>query len=206
METAAITAITGDGNVELWLSFDEQENNKMLIAYHTGSTRSEQWNRYSTQKSNLIFLVKGESCYIEALMKHNTGNYNMAVEWLRPGETGITPSEIIPGLVLSPLMLPDITKNAHLAFSEESGVSDSLVFSVYPNPSSGRINISASSRPSEPVDISIISPLGEIIFKKRIYLENNFFIDMEGLVSGYCIVQIKSGEYLVHKKLLIMRE
>lgn len=93
--------IASDDYGELWLSTNDQPANKKKIAYHTSYTNSRQWNKFPTQKSVAINLVKGQKYFIEALMKEATGGDNLAVAWQKPGQSGIWPSEVIPGSVLS---------------------------------------------------------------------------------------------------------
>jgi hypothetical protein len=98
--------IASDANGQLWLSTTNSAANKVLIAYHTGTTNSRQWNKYSTQKSAAVSLVAGQQYYVEALMKESTGNDNLAVGWAKPGESTGAPSEVIPGSRLMS-QLPD---------------------------------------------------------------------------------------------------
>lgn len=94
--------IAGDDNAELWLGTNDQASSRARIAYHTGWTNSREWNKYATQKSAPITLVGGARYYIEALMKEGGGGDNLSVGWLKPGQTGTTPSQVIPGTQLSP--------------------------------------------------------------------------------------------------------
>jgi len=94
--------IASDNNGELWLSTNDQPASRKKIAYHTSATGSREWNKYTTQKSVKINMVKGQKYYIEALMKEAYGGDNLAVGWLKPGQSGSVPSQIIPGSVLSP--------------------------------------------------------------------------------------------------------
>jgi len=89
--------IASDANGQFWLSTTTNPANKVLIAYHTGTTNSRQWNKYSTQKSAPISLIAGQQYYVEALMKESTGTDNLAVGWAKPGESTAAPSEVIPG-------------------------------------------------------------------------------------------------------------
>jgi len=98
--------IASDANGQLWLSTTSNPANKVLIAQHTGTTNSRQWNKYSTQKSVSISLVAGQLYYIEALMKESTGNDNLAVGWAKPGQSTSAPSEVIPGINIT-TQLPD---------------------------------------------------------------------------------------------------
>ncbi|MBL7744538.1 MAG: PQQ-dependent sugar dehydrogenase [Chitinophagaceae bacterium] len=93
--------IASDNSAELWLSTTSSPANKVRIAYNTSSTNSRQWNKYSTQKSATIALTANTKYYVEALMKESTGNDNMAVGWAKPGQGTSSPSQVIPGSVLS---------------------------------------------------------------------------------------------------------
>ncbi|NVO20460.1 MAG: T9SS type A sorting domain-containing protein [Bacteroidetes bacterium] len=96
--------IAADDNAELWLSTNNQPANKQKIAFHTGWTNSREWNKYTTQRSAAISLIQGQTYYIEALMKEASGGDNLCIGWLKPGQTGTLPSEVVPGAVLSPLI------------------------------------------------------------------------------------------------------
>ncbi len=193
--------IAGDDNVELWLSTDNTEANKIKIAYHTGYTRSRQWNKYSTQKSVYINLVQGQSYYVEALMKHGSGTDNMAVGWLKPGQTGTSPSQVIPGSVLS----PNGPAETSLTLLELSDVVESQVFSVFPNPTSGRVTIAASIKPEGNAEITVVSPNGQIMLKERVSFDNNIELELDSVISGFCILKIEAGDYTEYKKLFIIK-
>jgi hypothetical protein len=193
--------IAGDDNVELWLSTDNNAANKVKIAYHTGYTASRQWNKYSTQKSVYINLVQGQSYYVEALMKHGTGTDNMAVGWLKPGQTGTSPSQVIPGSVLS----PNGPAETSLTVPELSDAGDIQVFSVYPNPTSGRVTIAASIKPESNADITVVLPSGQIVLKERVSFDNNIELDLGSVISGFCILKIEAGDHTEYKKLFIIK-
>lgn len=98
--------ISSDDNSELNLSSDEDPANKQRIAHVTGSpawTDYVEWSKFETQKSAPVSLVAGKRYYIEALLKEDIAEDHLAVGWLKPGELGSAPSEIIPGKQLSPV-------------------------------------------------------------------------------------------------------
>ncbi|MBL0111038.1 MAG: hypothetical protein IPP42_09330 [Saprospiraceae bacterium] len=96
--------IASDDNGELWLSTTSSASNKIRIAYHTAWTNSQEWSKYSTQKSVAINMIAGQQYYIEALMKEGGGGDNLAVGWSKPGESTNLPSEVIPGNRLLPVL------------------------------------------------------------------------------------------------------
>lgn len=95
--------IAGDDSTELWLSTNDSATNKSLIAYSTQWTNSREWNKYTSQKSAAVTLTAGQRYYVEILQKEGGGGDNLAVGWLKPGETGTIPSQVVPGSALSPL-------------------------------------------------------------------------------------------------------
>ncbi|ODS22979.1 hypothetical protein AB835_11285 [Candidatus Endobugula sertula] len=86
--------VSGDNDVELWLSHDITRANKALIAGVRGYTRPQEWDKYSQQQSAPIHLTAGESYYIEALHKESGGGDHLAVGWQLPGSSEI---EVIRG-------------------------------------------------------------------------------------------------------------
>jgi hypothetical protein len=94
--------IASDDSSELWLSTNDVPANARRIAYVSGWTTSHEWNKYSSQKSTPINLIAGQKYYVEALQKEAAGGDNLAVGWAKPGQDTATPSEVIPGSVLTP--------------------------------------------------------------------------------------------------------
>jgi hypothetical protein len=97
--------ISSDDNSALYLSTDEREANKQLIASVPVWTASRQWDRYSSQRSAQIHLLKDQRYYIEALMKEGVGGDNLAVCYkignITPPATG-DGSFIIPASRMAP--------------------------------------------------------------------------------------------------------
>ncbi|TVR47965.1 MAG: PKD domain-containing protein, partial [Puniceicoccaceae bacterium] len=96
--------ISSDDNGELWLSTDDNPANAQLIANVPGWTSSREWNKYAAQRSAPVNLVEGQRYYVRVLHKEGAGGDNVAVGWLKPGESGSVPSEVVPGSVLSPFV------------------------------------------------------------------------------------------------------
>jgi uncharacterized protein (DUF1800 family) len=86
---------------QLWISNDSEPVNKLLRAEITaGSTTPLNWA--TADKTAWLALEAGKKYYIEVLHKAGTGTGdNLAIGWLKPGQTGTVPSEVVPGPVLS---------------------------------------------------------------------------------------------------------
>lgn len=95
--------ISSDDNSELWLSTNDDPDNRQKIAYVIGWTASGEFTKYASQQSVPINLVAGQKYYIEALHKEGTQGDNMQVGWQIPGGVLEKP---IPGSRLSPMGLP----------------------------------------------------------------------------------------------------
>lgn len=106
--------IAANNAAELWISNDAEPINAFKRAWvGTGSTSPQTWNAAPSQKSPWMALEQGRKYYIEILHKAGTagelggaGTDNLAVGWLKPGEMGTAPTEIVPGYVLSPYVVP----------------------------------------------------------------------------------------------------
>jgi hypothetical protein len=83
--------IAGDDNCRLYLQTDslnsESTSNLDQIASVGGWTNYRQWDKYDTQQSAPVYLVKGKRYYVEALMKEHGGGDHVSVRWRRPGGT-----------------------------------------------------------------------------------------------------------------------
>jgi len=117
--------ISSDDYSQLWLSSDTNPSTKVMIASVSGYTNFREWNKYPSQKSSAITLTGGEKYYFEILHKEGEQNDNMSVGWLKPGESGSQPSEIIPSWVLSPYIIPSIVL-APNGDSDNDGISNGI--------------------------------------------------------------------------------
>lgn len=73
--------VAGDDGVELWLSDTADRFSKRKIAYYTGWTNYQQWDKSSTQRSASVRLQAGQEYYIEALVKEYGGADHLSIGW-----------------------------------------------------------------------------------------------------------------------------
>ena len=179
--------------------FTALEANKVLIAYTDKYTSSRQWNKYSTQKSAVIYLVQGNTYYIEALHKEGTVNDNMAVGWLKPGQTGTSPSQVIPGSVLSPrtpLKIATIESRSALI----------PVLDVYPNPARNEILFNLPENLlGEKVVVSIMSMNGQVILNKELTFSGPEQTDIRSCVPGLYILRVQNKDFSINKSFVVYR-
>lgn len=91
--------IASNDNSELWLSTDENEENKTKVASVTGYTHPGQWSKYPSQRSAEVSLRADQKYYIEVLHKEGTGTDHLAVGWELPDGSLERP---VPGMRLIP--------------------------------------------------------------------------------------------------------
>ena len=112
--------LASDDNSELWLSTDANPVHRVLIASVPGYTTEYQWNKYGSQQSTPIPLVKGNSYYLQVLHKDATGGDNVAVGWQKPDGLVEQP---MPTMYYQPYSItnltPIITKNPQDATAED---------------------------------------------------------------------------------------
>ena len=90
--------IVADDAGELWMSDDENPENKKRSCFLDSWAPPREWTRQPSQQSQSIRLEGGRRYYIEALHKQGSAGDYLAVAWQPPGAQ----REIIPGRVLSP--------------------------------------------------------------------------------------------------------
>lgn len=94
--------ISGDDFCQLFLSTDESDANLSMIANVPGWTPHRYWKKYPSQQSVPITLDSRKRYRIVILHKESWGADHVSVGWLKPGESGLYPSEIIPSTALIP--------------------------------------------------------------------------------------------------------
>jgi hypothetical protein len=191
--------ISSDEDGELWLSTNNQEANKQLIAYHTGTTYPSEWNKYATQKSASINLIQGKSYYIEALMKENLYSDNFAVAWSKPGQSTVSPVEVIPGSVLSPIVIKSKEAMPDNLLTDNMDVK----LSVYPNPLGNEVlNIKLENVTTE-ATLSIYSVSGILTYQEKILNSTDIQIDRGIFKSGIYFIKVFNDQFIINSKLII---
>ncbi|GAB4423474.1 MAG: hypothetical protein OHK0039_40060 [Bacteroidia bacterium] len=110
--------VTGDDEIQLWLSTDASPGNATQVCHIPGHTGTSEFTKYSTQHSATIALTGGVSYYIELLHKEGGGGDHFAVYWDGPGiasRTLIDAAYLAPwqGVCTNRLPLPDIAVSAY---------------------------------------------------------------------------------------------
>ena len=191
--------IAGDDNCELWLSTNDLDINKQKIAFHTGWTLPREWNKFTTQKSNVISLIQGHSYYIEALLKEASGGDNLSVGWLKPGQTGTVPSEVIPGSVLSPLGI----KSVEVLFENPDVKNSDISLSVYPNPlNSDVLNLKIENLFSK-ATLKIYTVSGVEYYTGSVQSSGIVHIDRSEFKNGVYVIKLYNDHFVKTIKLIV---
>jgi hypothetical protein len=97
--------VSGDDNCELKLSrLPDQAKDLQSIASVPDWTGYREWNKFASQKSAPIWMLKGRKYYFEVTQKEGGGGDSISVGWAKPGQGKDSPSEVVPGSVLSPVV------------------------------------------------------------------------------------------------------
>lgn len=102
-------AVSGDDDVELWLSTDAYKANKVRVAYFDGWTYAGNYDKYPTQKSGGITLEAGKEYYFEVLHKEKDGGDHAQMAWKKPGDSvwSIVSGNVLSSYLLSNLPAPE---------------------------------------------------------------------------------------------------
>ncbi|RZK98927.1 MAG: T9SS type A sorting domain-containing protein, partial [Hymenobacter sp.] len=136
--------IAGDDMCQLYLSTDDTEANKTLIASVSGWTNPGEWYKYSSQHSVAISLLAGHRYYVEVLHKENDGGDFVSVGWTLPSgqvEAPIAGSHLIPFGTAANATKTTATTQARQAATAAANPGTEAALTVYPNPFSGEASL-----------------------------------------------------------------
>ncbi len=196
--------ISGDDQAGLWLSTDANPTNKVLIAYTELPTAFRQWNKYATQKSAIIPMVKGARYYIETLQKEAIGSDHLSVAVTFPGGLFEGP---IKGSRLSPIVSSARTVSGAAAFATamESrtivGVG-SLKVTATPNPATSYFTLRTSSSNATTLSVKVIDAQGRIVETKLNMAANGTIRIGDKLPAGIYFVEALQGTQKERLKLV----
>ncbi|MDQ2656519.1 MAG: PA14 domain-containing protein, partial [Bacteroidota bacterium] len=195
--------IASNDHSELWLSTDEDAANRVMIASIHGATNVREWNKFRSQKSAPILLIRGKTYYIEALHKQGIGTDHIAVGWQLPDGTLERP---VPGSRLSPI--PSLAQ--HLVDdSEPDEPLEEMSVSIFPNPLTGeRLNIVVSNVSTEagPGEVFIHELTGLPVYHRKLSCESGCEaeIDVAGKFKpGIYLLLIRQGGRTITEKLVV---
>jgi len=206
--------IASDDNGELWLSETDQPGHKDKIAQVPGWTFAKEWNKYRSQKSELLYLKAGKKYYFEALMKEGKGSDNLAIGWTGPG---IKPVTIIGSANISSYHARktehgDEKEHGDSKFksapADEKVINvetklDSPKVTIYPNPVTGNtMNLNITGYVEKgPIELKIFNILGKMVYHQTFTLTGSEqTIDCSSLPKGIYLLKLYgSNEYNTYK-------
>jgi beta-galactosidase len=195
--------ISADNTAELWLSIDENPENKELIAYVPASTDKYQYDKYPQQKSVPVSLLYYKKYYFEVLYKEDTGDEHMTVAW---ENTGLI-VEPIPKRYFSPygdtVTFGDIpTMLNPLEYEQKGGII------IFPNPVYDYINIELTDDRLEgkASTIKVLDAKGTIILEQKIILIKHNKIDLNKLSDGIYFLSLELPEKAPISNVVIKKE
>ena len=201
--------IASDDRGELWLSTDAATENKRRIAWVSGYTPYENYEKYPSQRSAGIYLVKGQRYYFEALHKEADGNDHLSVGWQLPDGTLERP---IPGTRLIPFETEQQMSAARAETAVEIiSIEDGEGIQLYPNPASDRIvtmeftirNISDLQQ----AIVQIVSETGSVVHEERITCNDDcrsYLLNLNSQVTpGVYLINVLMDRRRLTKKLIV---
>ncbi|MDN3656760.1 Ig-like domain-containing protein [Ferruginibacter paludis] len=196
--------ISGDDQVGLWLSTDDNPANKQLIAYAESWTEPMQWNKFAKQKSAPVMLVKGGRYYIETLHKEYVGPDHLGVAWTLPGGQFEAP---IQGKYLSPWVStataqPHRIGNFNQVMITTIGVNKPLQVIAAQNPARNYFSISINSSDNNLLSIIVTDVAGRIMETKEGIAANGTIQFGAKLGAGIYFIEVRQGSQIQKLKLV----
>ena len=201
--------ISGDDQAGLWLSTDDNPAHKALIAYAGAWTGFREYNKYATQHSAIIHLVKGGRYYVETLHKENTGQDHLSVAWRLPNGTYAVP---IPGSVLSPYTdsaqvtssqsFTDAMRTLAGGYQVNTDTTGGLSVKVGSNPSHVSFTLMTSSANNAALTIRVTDISGRVVETRTGIAPNGTIQLGADFHPGVYFAEIVQGNSKVRIKLL----
>ena len=202
--------LTADNLGELWLSTDENPNNKQSIASVKDWTNTNQYEKYSSQKSKPIYLETGRRYYVEAQYIEQNGGDHLSVAWDLPNQTSERPikgEHLIPYTnveAASRMKTGDMGQKVTLDKVDLYGQEQ---LKVYPNPFDNEATIEFSLSENSKVSLQIYNQHGALV--KTIYqgnitggLINRYSFKASNLASGVYICRLVSDKKVLQQQMV----
>jgi uncharacterized protein (DUF1800 family) len=94
--------LSASGPAAFYFSDSDQPGDKVLRARVRNPTNVRAWSQAEEQRSPVLHLTAGARYYFEVVHQTSGTGDHVSLGWIRPGQTGALPFEVVPGYVLSP--------------------------------------------------------------------------------------------------------
>lgn len=121
--------LAADNAAELYISDDDEPVNAWKRAEVLTWMNPLDWP--NAAKTPLLHLKAGSRYYVEVRHKEGDGGDHVAVGWLKPGQTGTIPSEVVPGYVLTQYTPPVVTGGESTLFAANLTAQGTAVTGAY---------------------------------------------------------------------------
>jgi endoglucanase len=205
--------IAGDDDCQLWLSTDDNDDNKVLIASINGSTNYGEWSKYASQHSAPVSLLAGHRYYVEALHKENSGGDFVSVGWTLPDgtvEAPIAGSHLIPyGTSASLASTQKVSDQSARALAATDDVASPATpgLSVYPNPFTSQATLAFTLPQAGPVTLEVYDIQNRLV--RRVFTgsaeageQRQFSLDGPSLPVGVYLVRLVTSSKVYTQKLV----
>ncbi len=155
--------LSASGPARFYFADSDEPGDKALRARVNEGTAARSWTTEAGQQSPPLALEAGRRHYFEIVHAQAGAAGHVSVGWIRPGQTGATPFEIVPGYALSPFendtQLAD-GSTVYLASLRPAGIAQSGGFGVAsivldPEETSARVSLRFGGLTSDPTNIHI---------------------------------------------------
>jgi len=75
---------------------------------------------------------------------------------------------------------------------------------IYPNPSSGLLNVDIPSNPEKNIKIDVMSSQGKLLIQKQ-FSDNEIALDLSVFTNGIYFIILQTGNERIYKKVLLIK-
>ncbi len=196
--------VAGDDAVELFLSSDDQPNNKVKIANVASWTNEREWYKFPSQRSAPVYLKAGNDYYIEALHKEENGGDHLSVAWKRP-------DDIFEGPIEGKHLIPYFASSTSSSLNEEKALENQNTFiSVFPNPIREQATLEFFGSESGMAIVNLYDLQGKFIdqlFRGAAPpgIKKSLAINAQTIPNGMYLIRVNTGKAILTRTIIVQK-
>jgi|GEM_PF-3176207 len=209
----AVTMYDNGDKIRLDFTVPASGNYQLAVNLRSGhrSNSVAYWpSGYSFKLNGTSLIMQGNNASISDLLSSYGGSYFGNMEstiFLSEGSHYLEVEANSSWAVVDYLEITSISASSRLANLSQPQQEEDIVniddLTVYPNPTSGLLNISFSGNDNLPTEIKLLDSTGRII-ERRSY-EGKIYdtINLSDYAKGYYIITFQFGNKVLHKKIIL---
>lgn len=222
--------LTGNGEGNYSLTVDMTKLKKYTSGKEGISELKAQWSVGGTNKAPLadagtnLIVDEGQTVTLDGSQSSDPNNDKLTYKWTSPAgitlssATVVNPTFIAPDVNQDTLYTFGLVVNDGIVNSAPATVkvtvrntivgipnSEASLVRIYPNPTTGIVNIVTGKGTGTKTEISVISSLGTEIYRQEVLDISKFQVDLSNQVNGVYLLMISNNNEKTYRKIVVLK-